>query len=630
MKKALALILCAAVIAGLFVSCGSKNAGDAQGLNESVFLKSEKNDSFEYDVYEDYSVITAYIGEDFYVKIPSKLGGKTVRGIGENAIGSSMLAIDTVEIPSNVVYIEPSAFSGCTTLTAFTVKGSNSYFKTEKGVMYSKDGKTLLHYPSGRADENYTVKDGIENIGDYAFSDSEKLLKIKLPDSVVSISAHAFEKCDKLYSVTMPDGVEKIGDYAFYECMSLPLKDLPASLTSIGAHAFDYCKSIREITIPDSVNSIGDCAFYKCESLQKAFLPASLARYGYRVFAGCGMLESFVISPECANFAVTDGVLYTANGKTLVEYPYGKDTANVTISDGVEEIRAYSFFRTYEGYEDDDDDLIRTVNFNSVSKIGAYAFANRKSLKKIDLPQQIKEVSATAFNQCTGIESFNVAKGGGYVSVGGVLFSKDKKTIVAYPCGKADTEYAIPEGVEHIGDYAFSYNVTLKSLTFAKSIRTVGNYAFYSAATFGSVVEFSENLESIGEYSFSRCMAVERFEFKDNTIKEIPKGAFEIIDGAYDFVIPYGVTKIGEDAFRESGYLADIYIPETVTEIGDRAFYDMDDLHKLTIPASVTKFGEEIVTIVDERDAGKVTLTVTAGSAAEEYCKSTKTPYVVK
>ena len=630
MKKALSIFLCLIIIAGMFAACGEEKAGDESGLKESEFIKSDKNDDFEFDVYEDYSVVTGYTGEDFRVSVPSKLGGKPVRGIGEKAIGKSMLAIEVVDIPAGVVYIDPSAFSGCNTVTTYTVSGSNDSYKSEKGVIYSKDGKSLLHYPAGRTDEAYSVKDGVEGIGDYAFSDNEKITKITLPESVTGLGAHAFEKCDNLYSVVMPDGIKNIGGYAFYECMKLVVKSLPSSLETIGEHAFDFCHSIAEVSIPDSVHDIGDCAFYKCESLKSVFLPASLTKYGYRVFAGCKLLNDFTISPKCENFTVDAGILYSADRTELVEYPYGKSLEDVSIADSVKTIRAYSFFRSFEGYEDDDDDFIKKVNFNSVEKIGAYAFANRKSLTQINLPATIKEVSATAFNLCTNIASYNVEEGAAYVSVDGVLFTADKKTLVAYPCAKKDMTYSIPEGVEHIGDYAFSYNSVINTLNFAKSIKTIGNYAFYSASTFGSVVEFTENLESIGEYSFSRCLSVEQFIFKDNTIKEIPKGAFEVIDGAYEFIIPKGVTKIGEDAFRECGYLSYIEIPDTVTEICDRAFYDMDDIHKLTIPASVTKFGVDVVTPSAESDPDKVTVTVTAGSAAEEYCKTTGIPYVVK
>lgn len=630
MKKSLSLILCIIIIAGVFASCGKNKAGSAQGLEESEFIKSDKNDDYEYDVYKDYSVITAYIGEDFRVSVPSKLGGKPVRGIGENAIGSSMLAIEVVDIPAGIVFIDPSAFADNNTITSFTVSGSNSNYKSEKGIIYSKDGKSLLHYPAGRADETYSVKEGIETVGDYAFSNNEKITKIKIPDSVTLIGAHSFEKCDKLYSVNLPDGITKIDAYAFYECAQYVLKDLPKSLEEIGEHAFDYCRSIKELTIPDSVHDIGDCAFYKCESLQKVLLPASLTKYGYKVFTGCKLLTEITVSSECRNFIATDGILFTSDGKTLVEYPYGKTQKDVVIYDGVEELRAYSFFRSYEGYEDDDDDFIKTIDFNCVEKIGAYAFANRKSLTEINLPSTLKDFSSTAFNLCTEIAEYSIEKNEAYKTKDGVLFTGDEKTIVAYPCAKKDTTYNIPEGVEHIGDYAFSYNSILTTITFAKSIKTIGNYAFYSAATFGGPVDLSENLESIGEYSFSRCLSVERFLFKDNTITEIPKGAFEIIDGAYEFIIPSGVTKIGEDAFRECGYLAYIEIPDTVTEICDRAFYDLDDLHKLTIPASVTTFGKEVVTPAAPSDPDKVTVTVSAGSAAEEYCESNGVPYVVK
>lgn len=628
MKRAVSISLVLVMILGLFTSCQKKTTVEKEP-EKSTFVRSDKNDDFEFDVYEDYTVITQYIGEDFRVSIPNRLGGKAVKSIGEKAIGDSMLAVDIVDIPKNVTYIHPSAFYGCDSLTVFTVAGGNSVYKSEDGLIYSKDGKALLHYPVGRDKSEVTVNKGVEKIGAYAFGQSDKITKVSLPDSVKEIGAHAFDGCDKLISVNIPEGVKEIGEYCFYECSALPSIKLPSTLLKIGESAFNYCISISEIKVPDSVVEIADSAFYKCETLSKVTLSASLAKYGYKVFSGCKLLTEIGLSSDNKNFAAAEGMLYTADGKTLVDSAYGKYISSLKIKDGVTAIRAYCFYRDYQGQEQDNFDNIGAIDFNKVEKIGAYAFANRDGIHNVNLPSTLKEISSTTFYNCQKIEKYSVKDCAAYTAVDGVLYTKDKKTLVTYPSAREKSTYSVPEGTEHIGEYAFSNCYTLHELTVPESLVTVGDYAFYMTATIVGSIKFGKNLKSIGKYCFSHCAGLEEVTFEDNTITEIPKGAFEVFDGAYEFVIPDGVTKIGEDAFRETGYIVYIEIPSTVKEIEKRAFYDMDDLHDLTIPAGVEKFGDEIVNILDESDPDKVTLKVTEGSKAEKYAKDNNIPYKV-
>lgn len=630
-KKVLALILLCTVILSALCACGDSGKYDGKSLEDSEFIKSESNDDYEYDVYKDYTIITAYIGENKRVNIPSRLGGKSVKGIGENAIGSSMLAIEVVDIPKNVVYIAPSAFSGCTTVTVYTVASSNPVYKSEKGVIYSKDGKSVLHYPSGRLEDSWTVPDGVETIGAYTFANCEDISKIVLPGTVKSIEEYAFHGCDKLISVNLPQGLETIGDYAFYECSALPEVTLPSSLLKIGEHAFDYCISFKEMTIPDSVSEIGEGAFMRCSSLKEVTLPSGLSKYGYKVFSGCMLLEELKIAAGNTNFRVSDGVLYSYDGTVLVDFPYGKYERKIEINSGVKTIRAYAFYRDYDGYENQNDDNIESVDFNKVEKIGAYAFANRDAIKIVQLPSSLNEISSTAFNHCIEIQEYRIdSSNKNYTASDGVLFTADKKTLVAYPAGSDNASYTIPDSIEHIGDYAFSYSTNIGELTMGKSVKTVGNYGFYQMSACKGTIEFSSALQSIGKYAFSHCLSIDEFIIPDNTIKVIEQGTFECIDGTYEFIIPSGVTEIGVEAFRETGYLVYIEIPDTVKKIDDRAFYDMDDLHNLTVPDSVTEFGEEIVTQYAESDPDKVTLHGSEGSAIQKYAIENNIPFEIK
>ena len=68
--------------------------------------------------------------------------------------------------------------------------------------------------------------------------------------------------------MTLPDGVESIGDGAFSECSGLRSVTIPESVTSIGVGAFSFCTNLQSVTIPSSVTSIGNYVFERCSNLK--------------------------------------------------------------------------------------------------------------------------------------------------------------------------------------------------------------------------------------------------------------------------------------------------------------------------------------------------------------------------
>ena len=88
---------------------------------------------------------------------------------------------------------------------------------------------------------------------------------------------------------------------------------------------------------------------------------------------------------------------------------------------------------------------------------------NRCSVRVLGQPR-----GGWAFDGCEALAKIDVASGNkNYSSVDGVLFSKDKKTLVCYPPGKAAKSYEIPRGVTSIGKNAFSICLSLTQVTFA-------------------------------------------------------------------------------------------------------------------------------------------------------------------
>ena len=121
------------------------------------------------------------------------------------------------------------SFYDCT-IDAYEVPEDHPLYQAIDGVLFSKDGKTLLAYPGGRMDEHYDVPAGVEHIWPYAFG-TDYLKTISLPIGLKTIGSGAFATCGRLQSIAVPLTVTEIGDYAFWRCVSLELVSLPDGLT---------------------------------------------------------------------------------------------------------------------------------------------------------------------------------------------------------------------------------------------------------------------------------------------------------------------------------------------------------------------------------------------------------------
>ena len=122
------------------------------------------------------------------------------------------------------------SFYDCT-IDTYEVPEDHPLYQAIDGVLFSKDGKTLLAYPGGRMDEHYDVPAGVEHIWPYAFG-TDYLKTISLPIGLKTIGNGAFSDCGRLQSIAIPLTVTEIGDYAFWGCVSLELVSLPDGLTA--------------------------------------------------------------------------------------------------------------------------------------------------------------------------------------------------------------------------------------------------------------------------------------------------------------------------------------------------------------------------------------------------------------
>ena len=107
----------------------------------------------------------------------------------------------------------------------------------------------------------------------------------------------------------------------------------------------------------------------------------------------------------------------------------------------------------------------------SVTSIEDYAFEDCSSLTSVTIPNSVTSIGEWAFEDCTGLTSIDVASdNSNYCSEDGVLFNKDKTTLIQYPEGKQGA-YTIPNSVTSIGRSAFSGCSSLTSVTIPNSVQ---------------------------------------------------------------------------------------------------------------------------------------------------------------
>ena len=499
-------------------------------------------------------------------------------------------------------------------LTAYAETG-----KCGENVTYSLDTSTGELTISGKG----TMANYFSNNSPFYYNSDIKTITIS--SGVTSIGDYEFYGCTSLTSITIPDSVTSIGDYAFYGCTSLTSVTIPDSVTSIGEDAFRDCTSLTSITIPDSVTSIGDRAFWGCTSLTSITIPNSVTSIGQFAFWGCTSLTSITVDENNNEFSSVDFVLFNKTQTELIQYPIGNKRTNYNIPNSVTSIGVWAFGNSTSLTSISIPDSVTSIGVcafecctsltsvtipDSVTSIGEYAFSGCASLTSVTIPDSVKSIGYLAFSSCDNLKNITVnSNNNNYSSQDGVLFNKNKTTLIQYPIGNTRTSYTIPDSVTSIGDYAFYYCKKLTSITIPDSVTSIGSSAFCYCTSLSSVT-IPDSVTSIGKSAFYGCSlenvvigngvtSLNGFDFDEN-LKSITigNGVTSIGDCAFDgcssltsVTIGNSVTSIGDDAFQYCTSLTSITLPDGVTSIGDDAFYNCTRLTSITIPDSVTSIG---------------------------------------
>lgn len=282
------------------------------------------------------------------------------------------------------------------------------------------------------------------------------------------------------------------------------------------------------------------------------------------------------------------------------------------------------------GYKGSAKELVfpETIEGHTVTALGASFSANTVSVKTISsiaIPAVMTAVEPGALQFAEYLTEMIVADDNPVMSFrDGVLYDREKESIVLYLQSNAASDFEIPEGIREIGDKAF-YRSKLVSVRFPGSVERIGSESFNQCIRL-SEVSLSEGLKSIDKEAFTNCDRLKRIEipasvtdiaesvFTDSHLKEIlvapGSEVFSVSDGALinerdgvliafphssgaeTCTIPEGVKRIGSFAFYRSHNLKQVNFPDGLLEIGHGAFVSCNHLTELNLPDSIVRLEE--------------------------------------
>ncbi|TWH57574.1 Bacterial surface proteins containing Ig-like domains [Desulfitobacterium sp. LBE] len=212
-----------------------------------------------------------------------QLGGQAFRACG---------SLREVNIPASLKDFNLNTF-GSNGDIRFAVAEENPVYTCRDGVIYTKDGKTLVRAGIIGSD-SFVVPDPVTEISSGAFF-HHPLTTITLGSNLKTIGPEAFSGCLQLEEVNLNEGLKSIGDKAFKDCLRLGEILFNEGLESIGANAFEGTAALKEIVLPAGLTSLGQNAF-KGSGLEKADLAGSgLETLPYGTFWDCVRLQDITL-----------------------------------------------------------------------------------------------------------------------------------------------------------------------------------------------------------------------------------------------------------------------------------------------------------------------------------------------
>lgn len=515
--------------------------------------------------------------------------------------------LPSISIPATIENIGKDAFYACSSLKKVYVSDIKDWLKINFSDYTSNplNNSTADLYIGEELLSELIIPDEIEEIKDYSFCDCKSLQKIICNEELKIIGLRAFCGCSNLSEITLSKNISSIKSLAF-DCKNLnriniydyrswletdyafnafpanyytklyinnelftDFNNLPKDLTKIGDYSLAHNTLLTDICIPESVKSIGGAAFVSCDNLNNVtFKCEALESVGVNLFNNIN--HSLNITFDCE----------TITSQFIFGYE-NVNGYNIIFSDKVKNIGP----RVFNHYNNIFNEAIIGKN---VAQIGVNSFSKIKNLIIQDL-------------ECWCNIDFEDYEANPSIVSENILYND-------MPVQNLNID------IKEIKPFVFYNFKDLENITFGKSIRAIGDRAFY----------YCENLKTINVPDIGTWCQI---KFDDNYSNPLiyAKNLYINNELAENIIIPDYINSINPYAFVFCESLKSVVLPLSIKEIGRYAFHDCINLKEINFPPNLTKIshgGFSGSGLVDVKIGSNITLIDEDGFS---YCANLKT-----
>lgn len=434
-----------------------------------------------------------------------------------------------------------------------------------------------------------------------------------------SIEPFAFANCLSIERLEFGLGLKEIKNNAFDGCKllsSVSFNILTASenaqIQSIGSGAFKNCSKLISFIVPTSVNSLGDSVFENCESLQTVTLSPQIKTIKYKTFYQCINLASITSSVDIET--IEDYAFAGCEKLQTIDCLYNSLTIGVASFNNCLAIENMSLNNikivpeiAFEGCKN-----LKQIQIDNVEEIKAYAF-NGCGLINLTFKEKLKQFNINSFINCSNLK-LTVQDNLNYEQIENAIYTKDLKSLVFYPLNETQETFNIIDELENIQCENLFLNINIKSFVATSNnpkFLTENGVLFnkdkttiikYPNSTTKTSIEFKTEVKTVAKYAFRNNQNITKIIFP-SSIEEFEKGCLQDMQKIQSIEIPFVGQKIDQNKFIGYIFGADIfasnisYLPKTLTKvkvtddltIGEYQFYQAENLKTIEINKEVSE-----------------------------------------
>jgi len=289
-----------------------------------------------------------------------------------------------------------------------------------------------------------------------------------------------------------------------------------------GTALVKYKGSEETVVIPEGITTIKNSAFYYA-STKTIKVPASVSEIE-EISLYCANAQCYEVDKDNKHYKSIDGVVYSKDGKVLIQYPNGK-SGYYNMPNEVEQVKRSAISGCVK--------LTGLSLSSRLTKIDDFMFCGT-TFQTLEIPSNITSIGKNAFEMCTAL-----------------------------------TSITIPGSVVTIGSSAFSCCEGLRSVTINEGVVSIEPYAFFNCTSLTNV-SIAGSVNSLGSYAFKQCRALQSITIPRG-VSTVGTGAFAYCDSLSNVTLEEGVRAIESEAFNNH-CLKSVKIPRSVQSISNSAF----------------------------------------------------------